>query len=319
MDPRWCGHRGLDLELHVNEGPVPLACNEVERRRLDHRAGEGHRPGPEWLDAPEAERPGAEHRRSTFRAHGRPCLPVLPQAERSAVGEGDVRLEPVGVPARGDRLDPDSGQAHLAAVVEDPEAHRVAHLGVVRAFDEDVLVLGVHAAGEVNAHAGTSRSMGGPVLGAHDVFGEQRPDLGEIQPEGLWGRVRTGLSVLPVLRPPPAHRGLELFGDRFVQPAIEPAHLADGIGLHGAEADVVEAVTSAAVAELQRPVHADRPMLDVELAQIVTVEVVSEDAGDVRVDVGHGEDHVGRVAMRHDEPSVGKGTVQVIEEEDVHR
>ena len=60
-------------------------------------------------------------------------------------------------------------------------------------------------------------------------------------------------------------------------------------------------------------------MLDVQPADVRTVEMVGEHAGDVGVDVGDREDHVGRVAVRHDEPRVRKRAVEVFEEQDVRR
>ena len=60
--------------------------------------------------------------------------------------------------------------------------------------------------------------------------------------------------------------------------AYRRAHLADRVGLHRAEVDVEEPIVGAAVAELQRPFHADRPLPDVELAEVAPVDVVGETA-----------------------------------------
>ena len=229
---------------------------------------------------------------------------VLAQPVHPAVGERDVDLDVVGVPVRGDRLDADAGQADLAAVVEDPEAHRIPHLRVVRPLGEHVLAGRVDAAGQVDCHAqllfmrSTSRV---------DVVGEQRPDRVEVEAEVL--RVRASDAARGSRRSPPTSariRVLELLGDRLAEPVVEPAHLADRVGLHGAEVDVVEAVVGAAVAELQRPVHARRPVLDVELAEVAAVEVVAEAADDVGVHVGDRQHHVGRVAVGHHEAGVGE-------------
>ena len=60
------------------------------------------------------------------------------------------------LPLLGDRLDPNPGQTDLPAVVGDPEAHRVAHLGVVRPVSEDELPLAVDPACQVNGHGRSS-------------------------------------------------------------------------------------------------------------------------------------------------------------------
>ncbi len=65
--------------------------------------------------------------------------------------------------------------------------------------------------------------------------------------------------------------------------------------------------------------HAQRPMLDVELAEIVAVEVVGEAADDVGVEIGHREDDVGGVAMGHHESGVGKDLVQGVEPQHMRR
>ena len=75
--------------------------------------------------------------------------------------------------------------------------------------------------------------------------------------------------------------------------------------------------SSAPVAELHRPVHADRPVADVELAQVAPVEVIGETACDVGVYVGDRQQHVGRVAVGHHEPGVGEHAVEVVEREHV--
>jgi hypothetical protein len=56
------------------------------------------------------------------------------------------------IPVRGHRLDADARQAHLAAVVKDPEAHRISHLGVGRPLGKHELPGRVDAAGQVNGH-----------------------------------------------------------------------------------------------------------------------------------------------------------------------
>ena len=75
------------------------------------------------------------------------------------------------------------------------------------------------------------------------------------------------LPLLGVLLPPPAHALLERVGDRLAQPGVQPAHLADGIALHGPEVHVVEAVVAVLGAEPQQPLHPHRPVLHVELAR----------------------------------------------------
>ena len=110
-----------------------------------------------------------------------------------------------------------------------------------------------------------------------------------------------------------AHARLELVADRFAEPRVQPADLTDRVGLHGAEVDVEEPVVGPAVAELHRPVHADRPVVDVQLAQIAPVEVVGETACDVGVYVGDGQDHVGRIAMGHHEAGIGEHPVQLVQ------
>jgi hypothetical protein len=122
-----------------------------------------------------------------------------------------------------------------------------------------------------------------------------------------------------VAGPPRTHPGLELVGDGLAEPRVEAAHLADRVGLHGAEVDVVEAGVGAAGAEPQRAVHAHRPVLDVELAEVAAVEVVGEQPGDVGVHVGHRHHDVGGIAVRHHEPGVGEGAVEVVEPQHVRR
>ncbi len=53
-----------------------------------------------------------------------------------------------------DRLDPDSRESDLTLVVDDPEAHRVAHLRVVRALGEDEFAGWVDPTGQVDGHIG---------------------------------------------------------------------------------------------------------------------------------------------------------------------
>ena len=67
------------------------------------------------------------------------------------------------------------------------------------------------------------------------------------------------------------------------------------------------------VAETDRPLHADRPLPHVQLAEVAPVEVVGEAADDIGVDVGHREDHVGRITVCHNEFRVWEDAVEVVQ------
>ena len=62
-----------------------------------------------------------------------------------------------------------------------------------------------------------------------------------------------------------------------------------------------------------------RPVLDVQPADVAAVDLVGERPDDVGVQVGHRQDDIGRVAMRHHESGVGKGGVQGVEPQHVRR
>src|SRR5271154_671444 len=66
-----------------------------------------------------------------------------------------------------------------------------------------------------------------------NVVGEQRPNLVEIDAERHRVGVRAGLTLRGGLFPPAAHARFEFVADRLTQPAIQPADLADRVGLHG--------------------------------------------------------------------------------------
>ena len=65
--------------------------------------------------------------------------------------------------------------------------------------------------------------------------------------------------------------------------------------------------------------HPDRPLGDVQLAEVAAVDVVAEPADDVGVDVGHGQQHVGRIAVGHDEAGVREDRVEVVQRQHVRR
>ena len=79
-------------------------------------------------------------------------------------------------------------------------------------------------------------------LHARRVVGEAGAHLVEVEPEHVGVGVDVLLAVLGVVGPPSLHPRLELGRHRFAQPVVEPAHLTDRVGLHGAEVDVEEAV-----------------------------------------------------------------------------
>src|SRR5882762_508006 len=117
-----------------------------------------------------------------------------------------------------------------------------------------------------------------------DVVGKQRSNCVQVQPECLRVCLAVGLPLLGVVGPPRVHPRFELVGHRLAQPAVEATNLADRIGLHGAKVDVEEAVFGPAVAKLHHSVHADRPLLHIQLAEIAPVEMVGEAADDIGVD-----------------------------------
>ena len=184
----------------VHERTADVAVGEVEGGGLDGRAVEAHRPGAERFDASEGERPGSQYGRVAVRTRGGRGA-IVAQAVDTPIRKGDVDLEPMGLPVRGHRLDPDPCEADLPAVVRDPHAHRVAHLGVVGALREHVLPGGVDAPGQIDCHvvllAISARSSAGRGrrirrTGAGPV---------EVEPEVRRVALRARLAVLGVLRP----------------------------------------------------------------------------------------------------------------------
>src|ERR1700761_1363272 len=95
--------------------------------------------------------------------------------------------------------------------------------------------------------------------------------------------MRTRLTFGGGMRPPTLHPGFELRSDGHAQPRIQAGDLPDRIGLHCTEINVVEPILSAAGAEVQRPLHAQRPMFDVELTDISTVDLITERPDDVGI------------------------------------
>src|ERR1700729_2502862 len=134
-----------------------------------------------------------------------------------------------------------------------------------------------------------------------DVVGEQRPNLVEIDAERHRVGVRGGLTLGGGLGPPGAHPRFEFVANRLTQPRVQPADLMNRISLHRAKVDVVEAFIGLAVTETQCPLHADRPVLDVELAEVTAIQMIGETADDIGVEIGHRQDDIGRIAGGHHE------------------
>src|ERR1700742_5253383 len=165
LDPRRHRHRRLDLEADVDQRPVLLALDQILRGRLDRLALEGHRPGVERRDAAEPESAGAEHGRTPVGPIDRPTKTVVTQPEHPPVRKGDVDLDVVRSPVRRNGLNSDARQSHCAMVVDDPEAHRVAHFRIVGLAGEYLLTRRVDATGQINCHASSLRRSRGTAAG----------------------------------------------------------------------------------------------------------------------------------------------------------
>ena len=127
---------------------------------------------------------------------------------------------------------PMRGSADLAAVVDDPEAHRVPHLGVLGPLGEDVLARRVDTAGQVKGHRVAPRH--GPSSGARvDVVARiaaaRRRSRCRTRRVGVQARLAFGGG----LRPPTLHRASNSAPDRCPQPGVQAGDLTDRIGLHG--------------------------------------------------------------------------------------
>src|ERR1700761_1265618 len=114
LHPRRHRHRGIYLEGEVDQRPVLLTLNRILRARLDRFAHEGHRPGIERLDAAEPKPAGAEDGRPAVGSFDGPTSTVVAQPEDPPVREGDVDLDVVCSPVRGDGLNPDARQSYCA-------------------------------------------------------------------------------------------------------------------------------------------------------------------------------------------------------------
>src|ERR1700733_8576393 len=115
-----------------------------------------------------------------------------------------------------------------------------------------------------------------PPLRAVHIAREPGPHFVKVDPEFRRVVMRAGFTLGGGLLPPTAHPCFELRADRDPQPCVQPGDLADRIGLHGAKVDVVEPIFCTVGAELQRPLHAPRPMFDVEPADVVSVDLGAE-------------------------------------------
>ena len=98
------------------------------------------------------ERPGTEDGGTTLRPRRRHGWRVAAEPVHRPVGERHIGLHAVVRPIRAHRLDADAREADLTMVVEHPEAHRVAHLGVGGALGEHLLPVRIDAPGQVGCH-----------------------------------------------------------------------------------------------------------------------------------------------------------------------
>ena len=131
-----------------------------------------------------------------------------------------------------------------------------------------------------------------------DVVGELGPHLVEIEPEaprGSPGPTAHGSRRSAPTTAASPDSNASLTGSP--SHVVEPTHLADRIGLHGAEVDVVEPVVGAAVAEGQHALHAESTTAHVQPTDVLTVHVVGEDPDHVGVHVGDRQHHVGGIAV----------------------
>jgi hypothetical protein len=148
---------------------------------------------------------------------------------------------------------------------------------------------------------------------------EPGPNLVEIDAELHRVGVRARLALRGGVLPPTVHPRFELVGHRGPEPGVQPGDLADRVGLHGPKVDVVEPIVGTGRAEPQRPLHAQRPMLDVEPADVAAVDPGVERPDDVGVQVGHRQQDVGGIAMGHHESGVRDHRVQRVEPQHMGR
>ena len=111
---------------------------------------------------------------------------------------------------------------------------------------------------------------------------DEKSDLVEINPERNRVRVRARLALGGGLRPPTLHPCLELFTHWDPQPRVQTGDLPDRVVLHRAKVDVVEPIPGD-LPKFQRTIHTQRPVLDIQPADIAAVDLAAERPDDVGV------------------------------------